>query len=536
MLCLSGSLVSSSSSSTSTSTSTSTPTPTPLPSCESALDAACVPLCFDNISGGCDGPMLARHSGPGDPPEWRCYSPSNLDAETQEEYVSGSCYCSCDDELSEILALCERGVTTVFSPEFDGDYCYRIPSIVRLAASGLLLAFAEQRQGGCSDKNPSSLVLRRSADDGANWGPIITVDAAGGRTLSNPNPVEVVFPNGTRAVLFHYDTMNNPSSEASETHGSNLQRWSFDEGQTWSAPGNITGFMPPGYEGCMPGPSVGLQQQSQQPQKGGEEEGEGEGAGTTAETIYFSCHEGKGAFLYFSSDMGATWNHSAPVEGLNECSVALLPNRSVAMNCRASDGRSQLTFSEAGELLRGPFKPYPGLDDPGCQGSIVAAPVAPPSTTSKSAAAQRARSPHPSTISAEDEDEDDAAGAGAGAGAGVGAGANSAVTTAGTLFLSNDATSSGRANMTVRRSDDAGATWDDGLLVWNGPSAYSQLVVLPATVPSSASTSSVHNDKNIKSSNSSSSNSSFNLGLLFELGTDSKYQAIGFTVVAPAIS
>ena len=89
--------------------------------------------------------------------------------------------------------------------------------------------------------------------------------------------------------------------------------------------------------------------------------------------------------------------------------------------------------------------------------------------------------------------------------------------------------------MTVRRSDDAGATWDDGLLVWNGPSAYSQLVVLPATVPSSASTSSVHNDKSIKSSNSSS-NSSFNLGLLFELGTDSKYQAIGFTVVAPAIS
>lgn len=415
----------------------------PSSTCQSALDASCVQLCWDDLSEsrGCDGPMVARSSGPGED-EWRCYSPSTLDAD-QEEYVSGDCYCSRDAELSLIEDLCEQNVTTVFSVDYDGDNCYRIPSIIRLA-SGRMLAFAEQRTSGCSDNGSNNLVLRRSNDDGATWGDIITIEAGEGRSLSNPNPVEVTFPNGTRAVLFHYDTMNNPSEDS---HGQNLQRWSLDEGATWGAPSDLTEFMPPGFEGCLPGPSVGIQQQPPSSRSAG---------AAAAETIYFSCHASNGALLYFSSNMGQSWNYSEPITGLNECSIALLPNRSVAMNCRGGSIRKQLTFSEGGQLLSGPILP-PGLVDPGCQGSIVAAP---PAQSSQQ----------------------------------------------GTLFLSNDATSDTRYNMTVKRSDDAGATWDEGLLIWDRKSAYSQLVAW-------------------------TEEGAAHMALLFELGTDSKYEAIGFVRV-----
>ena len=43
---------------------------------------------------------------------------------------------------------------------------------------------------------------------------------------------------------------------------------------------------------------------------------------------------GDTAFLYYSDDYGGTWHASPSVAGLNECSIALLADESVAMNCR----------------------------------------------------------------------------------------------------------------------------------------------------------------------------------------------------------
>ena len=107
--------------------------------------------------------------------------------------------------------------TPVFYAGLNNSQCYRIPSIVATHA-GTLLAFAENRLNGCGDQGTHNLVVRRSSDDGKTWGPLVTVfegvtpcpgcPAA----VSNPNPVEVLFPNGTRAVLLMFDTMNNPSS------------------------------------------------------------------------------------------------------------------------------------------------------------------------------------------------------------------------------------------------------------------------------------------------------------------------------------
>ena len=81
--------------------------------CQTAADAYCEEGCFDDLSSGCDGPLVARYSGPL-PRQWRCYSPSTLSADNAT-FEDGDCYCSRDAEISAVLSSC--GVETVPSPE-----------------------------------------------------------------------------------------------------------------------------------------------------------------------------------------------------------------------------------------------------------------------------------------------------------------------------------------------------------------------------------------------------------------------------------
>ena len=48
-----------------------------------------------------------------------------------------------------------------------------------------------------------------------------------------------------------------------------------------------------------------------------------------------------------------------------------------------------------------------------------------------------------------------------------------------TLFFSSPASNAAREKLTLRRSDDAGATWPKSLLLWDGPAAYSSMRLLP---------------------------------------------------------
>jgi len=387
----------------------------------------------------CDGPMVARFSGPGND-SWHCYSPSAL--ESNQTYDGRSqCYCPRQAELTRVRAICSEGIQAVFSPKMDGSACYRIPALIHLPTGGpgTLLAFSEQRLYSCSDSSHSNIVLRRSLDGGESWEPtIITVAIGDGNALSNANPVLVTFPNGTRAVLLHYDTMNNP---VRAHHGRNMQRWSFDDGLTWAEPVDITKFMPKDFAGCMPGPASGV-------------------FNADAGRIYFSCYGfGPTGFLYWSSDWGESWQHSSVYSPLVEPSIALLTNGSVAMNCRTGGRfRTQMTWSENGTLLSQISRPA-GLIDPNCQGSLVSL---------RQTADRGAFADH--------------------------------------LFLSNDNTTSGRSHITVKRSVDAGASWDSGHLVWAGPSGYSSLAVWE------------HEDGSGRHW----------MGLFFELGTTWYNQSLGF--------
>ena len=133
-----------------------------------------------------------------------------------------------------------------FYPGLGGSKCFRIPTVIK-TSRGMLLAFAENREESCGDDGTHALVLRRSADDGKTWGPMLTVRqgtppcSGCPAAISNPNPVEVALPGGKKAVLLHYDTMNNPNTDK---HGLDMQLWSFDDGLTWERNGTVLSYPP----------------------------------------------------------------------------------------------------------------------------------------------------------------------------------------------------------------------------------------------------------------------------------------------------
>jgi hypothetical protein len=170
--------------------------------------------------------------------------------------------------------------------------------------------------------------------------------ARGQHALSNPNPVEVSLADGSKALLLNFDTRNNPTKRF---HGDTMQVWSYDDGKTWSKTSSISNLHVTGFSGCMPGPSVGLQDSSG--------------------TIFFVCHTNYHATLVWSKDLGKTWQHSETVDGIDECSIAHLPGDNIAMNCKSHCGRSGLLWSPEGRLLINEC--IKGLPDPHCQGSLV---------------------------------------------------------------------------------------------------------------------------------------------------------------------
>jgi hypothetical protein len=330
------------------------------PACQSAIDAECVTDCFVHIKNRpCDGPMVAVDNAMGKGEGWKCYSPSTLDSNFTK-YESGSCYCSRDSEIKTTLAntpgctpptpppapgpvVCVN-CTAVFYPGLGGSHCFRIPTITK-TAKGTLLAFAENRKADCGDNGDHDLVLRRSSDDGATWGPMQTVRQGTPpctgcpAAVSNPNPVEVTLANAInqtakKALLLHYDTLNNPTASR---HGLDMQIWSFDEGATW-VNSSVIAYPPIKNVGTMVGPSQGIQSE--------------------AGTIYFVAHGGStGNFLYWSKDLGRSWTPSAVFTGGNECSIAFrkgAADGSIIMNCRTGEHkRAQFLWGADGVMQGG---------------------------------------------------------------------------------------------------------------------------------------------------------------------------------------
>ncbi|TDD71990.1 hypothetical protein E1262_04540 [Jiangella aurantiaca] len=329
--------------------------------------------------------------------------------------------------------------TVVFESGTEGYDTFRIPAIVRSEA-GTLLAFAEGRVGGGGDTGDIDLVLRRSHDDGRTWGPLQVVGDNGLNVFGNPTPV--VDPATGDIVLLSTHNAGD-ATEAEIMRGEVtpeqsrrvfVQR-STDDGATWSAARDITAATKlPQWRWYATGPvhAIALEHgehrgrlvapanHSTSPPPGSSDTGQ--------EAKYYGAHS------LYSDDGGLTWqlgDVDTPLTGVvnpNENTVTELADGTLYFNARDQNGtgmgtRASTTSSDGGETFDAPFELQPAIVTPVVQGSVLRLPRA-----------------------------------------------------GDRLVYAGPSNPAARRTLQLRYSFDAGATWTGGLVLHEGPAAYSDLV------------------------------------------------------------
>jgi len=337
----------------------------------------------------------------------------------------------------------------IFVAGNDGYKTFRIPALVK-SAQGTLLAFCEGRNG-TGDTGNIDLVLRRSTDGGKTWSPLIIIWDDVANTCGNPAPV--VDPETGRIHLLMTWNLGTDGKTAGDfnvigkTEDTRRVYYCFsdDDGVTWSEPKEITASAKKeGWGWYATGPCHAIIKQKE-PYKG-------------RIIIPCDCREkgetaGAGySHVIYSNDKGATWQIGGTVKNCNESTVAELSDGSLVLNMRASGGFRRTAVSKDGGATFTEGQPDYRLPDPTCQGSILDADIS---------------GKH-------------------------------------YLFFSNPASSTSRVSMTLRKSTDDGAQWSSGKCIWDGNSAYSDIVLADDA----------------------------HIGILYEKGSSKNYEKISFELIA----
>ena len=314
-----------------------------------------------------------------------------------------------------------KALNYIFKAGTEGYSCFRIPAIVQ-TKTGTLLAFAEARKFGCGDEGDIDLVLKRSLDSGKTWSKLIMVWDDGGNTCGNPAPV-VDQQSGKVYLLMSWNLGQDAIGEINNGTSEDTRRVfvtaSTDDGLHWESPKEITADTKlKNWGWYATGPCHGIQLQE----------------GTHAGRMIIPCDyiekytKKGGSHVIYSDDHGASWQLGGQVAdaGGNESTVAVLSNGDLLLNMRNSSGFRKTARSTDGGLTWAAAEADPDLPDPTCQGSILSYPG-----------------------------QDDFL-----------------------VFFANAASSTERVNMTVKLSTDDGGSWRRSYQVHEGPSAYSDLVMI----------------------------------------------------------
>ena len=332
-------------------------------------------------------------------------------------------------------------VVDMYSPGMLRIPVFRIPSLLTLP-NGVCLAFSEARPS-LHDAGVIDMVMRRSTDHGLHWSPARVIvegsmlGAARSATVGNPCAVY----DATTQTVWMLLCTNHASDAEWQIHARagkdsvGRRVWvtsSSDHGKSWARPKEITtDVKQPSWTWYATGPGIGIQLPSGRllmPCNHAEDVAE-------HQCPYLPDRKRSRmvAHCVYSDDHGKTWKLGGnAARHTNETTLARLPDGRIVMNSRDWSGRFQrvLQYSDDdGRSWKAP-RHDPTLIEPepqGCHGSMVAAPPVKgvPGAT-------------------------------------------------GCLFFCNPS-SDRREMLTIRRSDDGGATWCKAFVLEDGPSAYSSM-------------------------------------------------------------
>lgn len=340
----------------------------------------------------------------------------------------------------------QEALNYLFKSGTEAYACFRIPAIVT-TTEGTLLAFAEGRKNGCSDTGNIDLVMKRSTDNGRTWSHLKVIWDDGENVCGNPAPV-VDESTGTILLLSTWNLGSDHERDIIKGTSKDSRRVfvlrSENDGKKWSVPEEISSSVKEeDWTWYATGPCHGIQI-IKGPHKG---------------RLLIPCdHIEAGTKKYYShsiysDDHGRSWKlgGSTPQDQVNECTAAELPDGRVMLNMRNYD-RSQksrkVSLSEDGGVTWSDVRSDQTLIEPICQASLL------------------------SVFKRESGDH--------------------------ALLFLNPAHEDKRENMTLRISRDEGTTWAYSMVLFEGPSAYSDLTLL----------------------------SNGNLGCFYEAGVSNPYQGI----------
>ncbi|MFC3196838.1 exo-alpha-sialidase [Parapedobacter deserti] len=311
----------------------------------------------------------------------------------------------------------------IFQDHTFGYQLYRIPTIVK-TQSGKLLVFAEARkQRSNGDSGDIDLVMKSSTDNGKTWSEMTVIWDDGANTCGNPVPI-VDAKSGKIHLMMSWNHGNDKRIAMAKGTSNDTRRvyytCSEDEGGNWSEPTEVTGQVKSEkWDWYGTGPVHGIQLTT------------GKKKGRLIVPSYFTKKgDGKASYAHviFSDDDGKTWHAGKPadLQGGGECTVAELAGGDLMLNIRYRHAfvRYYAISDDGGETWSTPEADH-SLVDSKCQGSLL-------SFKSKGKF---------------------------------------------NLLFANPA-SEYREKLTIKLNDNEDKSWNKSYLVYNGPSAYSDMVKL----------------------------------------------------------